>query len=152
MKEVIPHRIVTDEKEIVYEKTTASKFNHFVVNIEPKLASKIPASNTHFEQYVKYEGLILERIAFCDEELKNALSSLKSNKSPGHDGISSNLIKCVSEKLFDVLKHVLNFSIHQGVFPENMKITRVAPIFKSGGGYLLPKYRPFSVLPCFSKS
>lgn len=41
MKEVIPHRIVTDEKEIVYEKTTASKFNHFVVNIEPKLASKI---------------------------------------------------------------------------------------------------------------
>ena len=94
MKEVIPHRIVIDEKEIVYEKTTASKFNHFVVNIEPKLASKIPASNTHFEQYVKYEGLILERIAFCDEELKNALSSLKSNKSPGHDGISSNLIKC----------------------------------------------------------
>ena len=36
------------------------KFNHFFVNIRPKLASKIPVSNTHFEQYATYEGPILK--------------------------------------------------------------------------------------------
>ena len=36
------------------------KFNHFFVNIRPKLASKIPVPNTHFEQYATYEGPILK--------------------------------------------------------------------------------------------
>ena len=63
-------------------------------------------SNIHFEQYVKYEGPNLEIKEFCDEELKNAsfFFSLKVNKSPGYDGISSNVIKSVSEKIFGILK------------------------------------------------
>ena len=31
------------------------------LNIETKLASKIPVSNTHFKQYVKYESSNLEQ-------------------------------------------------------------------------------------------
>ena len=111
----------------------SKKLNHFFVNIGPNLASKIPVSNTHFEQYVKYEGPILERKELCDEELKSAFSSLKCNESPGCDGISSNVIKSVSEEIFGVLKHVLNLLINQGVFPENMKTACV----KSGDEYLL---------------
>ena len=37
----LPHRIVTEEKGIIDEKTMAKKFNHFFVNIGPELASKI---------------------------------------------------------------------------------------------------------------
>ena len=59
-------------------------------------------------------------------------SSLKSNKSPESDGISSNVIKSVSEKIFGILKHMLNLSVNQGVFSENLKIVYVTPIFKSG--------------------
>ena len=54
------HRIVINEKEIIDKKTIMEKFNHFFVNIRPKLASKIPVSNTHFEQYATYEGPILK--------------------------------------------------------------------------------------------
>ena len=45
------------------------------------------------------------------------------------------VVKSVSEEIFGVLKHVLNLSINQGVFPENMKIVCVTPIFKSSYDY-----------------
>ena len=79
----------------------------------------------------KYEGPVFKRKEVCDEELKNAFLLLKSNKSPEYDFISSNVIKSVLEEIFSILKHVLNLSINQGVFPENMKIACVTPIFKS---------------------
>ena len=118
-----------DEKETTDEKTIVEKFNHFFVNIGPKLASKMPVSNTHFEQYIKYEGPILERRKLCDEELKNVFSALKNNKSQGYDGISTNVVKSVSEEIFGILQHMLNPSTNQGMFPENMKIAYVTPFF-----------------------
>ena len=93
------------------------------------------------------KGPVLEGKELCDEELKNNFPSLKSNKSPGYDGISSNIINSVSEEILDVLKHVLKLLINQGV----LKITCVAPIFENGDEYLLTNYRLISVLPCFSK-
>lgn len=118
-----------DEKETTDEKTIVEKFNHFFVNIGPKQASKMPVSNTHFEQYIKYEGPILERRKLCDEELKNVFSALKNNKSQGYDGISTNVVKSFSEEIFGILKHMLNLSTNQGMFPENMKMAYVTPFF-----------------------
>ena len=60
-------------------------------------------------------------------------------------------LKSVSEEKFGVLKHVLNFSVNQSVFPENMKILCVTPSFKSGDEFILTNYSPMSVLPWFSK-
>lgn len=62
------------------------------MNIGPKLAWQISASNTHFESYVKYDGPTFERKELCDEKY---FLSLKSNKSLGLDYISSNVIKSV---------------------------------------------------------
>ena len=36
-------------------------------------------------------------------------------------------------------------------FPEELKLAKVTPIFKSGKNKHLTSYRPISVLPCFSK-
>ena len=46
---------------------------------------------------------------------------------------------------------VFGDSIKLGVFPEKLKIAKVAPIFKSGKNEHLTNYRPISVLSCFSK-
>ena len=42
-------------------------------------------------------------------------------------------------------------SINLRVFPKNLKLVKVTPIFKSGESELFTKYRPILVLPCFSK-
>jgi len=45
----------------------------------------------------------------------------------------------------------MNESICDGVFPDNLKIAKVAPIFKSGDNEILINYRTISVLTSFSK-
>ena len=86
-----------------------------------------------------------------DDELKEALRSLKHNKSPGFDNISSNVVNEASDIFFTPLKYIFNLSLQQGIFPENLKIAKVSSIYKKDEEFLLTTDRPISVLPCFSK-
>ena len=47
--------------------------------------------------------------------------------------------------------HITNFSFQTGVFPRELKIANVVPIFKAGDEMVFTNYRPVSVLPVFSK-
>ena len=49
------------------------------------------------------------------------------------------------------LHYNYNISLQTGVFPEEIKIARVTPIFKRGEVSDLGNYRLISVLCCFSK-
>ena len=49
------------------------------------------------------------------------------------------------------LRHICNLSFNTGVFPWELQIANVVPIFKSGDDMLFFNYRPVSVLPVFSK-
>ena len=49
------------------------------------------------------------------------------------------------------LIYLFNLSIEKGVFPDDLKIARVTPIYKGEGSSDVSNYRPISVLPCFSK-
>ena len=42
-------------------------------------------------------------------------------------------------------------SLAKGIFPDQLKLSKVTPIFKTGEKFKLTNYRPISVLPCFSK-
>ena len=84
-------------------------------------------------------------------ELKEAFFSLKTNKSPGYDEISSNAIKNSFSELNDSLKYLFEKFIENGVFPDALKIARATPLFKGGYPSNISNYRPISFLPCFSK-
>ena len=86
-----------------------------------------------------------------DTELKNAFSSLQSDKSPGIDEVMTRVVTNISSEIFKPLKYSINLSIRQGIFPEKLKIARVVPIYKDGDRALLNNYRPISILSCFSK-
>ena len=49
------------------------------------------------------------------------------------------------------LTYIINLSINSGVVPDQMKLARVVPLFKSDDKGLFSNYRPVSVLPIFSK-
>ena len=83
-------------------------------------------------------------------ELKNDFFSLKINKNPGHDGVSFNVNECFGE-LCEPLKNLFNLLIVKGIFPDDLKIAKVTPIYKADNSSNISNYRPISVLPCFSK-
>ena len=39
----------------------------------------------------------------------------------------------------------------QGIFPDELKIGQVIPVYKKGNKEHLENYRPISILPAFSK-
>ena len=43
------------------------------------------------------------------------------------------------------------YSFHDGIFPDELKLAKVIPIYKSGSTMELSNYRPISVLNIFSK-
>ena len=90
-------------------------------------------------------------VPLTDAEVRNTFYSMKTNKSPGYDGISFNATNNVFDFTVEPLRYIFSNSLTQGIFPEEMKITRKTPIYKGGDKENTVNYRPISVLPCFSK-
>ena len=150
-KGIFPKRMIIDDQEICDLGKIANCFNTLFVGIGPKLASMIPESQTKFDQYLNPHQTFMGEANLTDNELKEALRSLKYNKSPGYDNISSNVVNETSDIFFTPLKYIFNLSLQQGIFPENLKIAKVSPVYKKDEDFLLTNDGPISVLPCFSK-
>ena len=86
------------------------------------------------------------------EEINTILKSLNSNISPGIDKIPIKLVKLASDFLAESLSIAINNSISTSTFPNNAKIASVVPIDKkTDDKYVIPNFRPVSILNCFSK-
>ena len=150
-KNDIPKRMVIDGIETFDQNKIANGFNKYFTEIGPTLTSSITASFKVFKQFMNVSKTILQEYALQDQELEEAFNSLKSNKSPGFDDISSSVVNFCISGIFNPLKHIFNLSLQTGIFPNGMKIVRVSPILKKDEEFLFTNYRPISVLPCFSK-
>ena len=127
-------------------------FNKYFAEISSNLANKMSTPLANFDTYLNNKCNIFQpENVLSINELKDAFSSLKTNKSPAYDGISSNIIKQCFGTLNRLLHYIYNISVQTGVFPEEMKIGRVTPIFKGGEVSDLGNYHPISFLCCFSK-
>ena len=95
--------------------------------------------------------LTLGENSLTEDEFDEAFKALKSNKSPGSDGLHVNIIKAVYSLIKQPLMKIFDSSLSLGIFLDSMKIAKVTPVFKAGKKELVSNYRPISALPCFSK-
>ena len=58
--------------------------------------------------------------------------------------------QCI-DSYIDPITLLINQSIQQGVFPDELKIARVIPLYKGDNNQLIHNYRPISILPFFSR-
>ena len=80
----------------------------------------------------------------------NILFSLK-NSAAGYDGIPGSIMKQCAQQYLAELTYIINCSILEGYFPDELKLAKVLPIFKSDDENKIENYRPISILPFFSK-
>ena len=140
---LINNTISTDKQKI------SNGFNDFYINVGPTLASEIPSVNCRPEELLKdrvLDHLILKDVLLS--ELEECIVGLK-NSSAGWDDVTSNVIKKSCLNIRHPLLYIINLSFKTGLFPSELKIARVVPLFKSGT--LFSIYRPVSILPAFSK-
>ena len=79
------------------------------------------------------------------------LLKLSEKKATGLDSISSKLLKISAPVICTSIAEVFNCSISSGIFPDDWKLARVTPVFKSGDSYDVNNYRPISIIPVIAK-
>ena len=132
-------------------------FNNHFTTIGVKLSNKIPSTSSHKslttipkpkkDSYLK--SLFLTPLT--SKEVIQYISELNSNKATKSDCPPTKYIKLSSKIIAPIIAKIFNQCIEEGVFPDNLKIAEVIPIFKKGIKTDPSNYRPISLLSALSK-
>ena len=139
----INNKIISNNQVIVQE------FNNFFISIGPQLATNISSSTNH----MVYMNTVANSIFIPDIttiEVMNVILLLKISCA-GWDDIPAYVMKRCINVYIEPLTHIIDKSMKEGVFPSELKLAKVVPIFKSGDSSKITNYRPISVLSFFSK-
>ena len=79
-------------------------------------------------------------------EVLKIIKQLKSKKSCGQDGITSEIPKLGAKVLVVPLTYIINNSILTGKYPTDWKLSKVLPLHKKGDESILGNYRPVALL------
>ena len=140
-----------DDQTIGGNKAIASSMNEYFCSIGNKLSDKIPnKANTLLSGEYPFETPPVS-FSFSAIMTDKLSSTLKTSHGSGHDGIASFYLKMALPVVGGSLCDLFNKSLFAGKFPEDWKIARIAPIFKSGARDDRSNYRPISVLPSMSR-
>ena len=135
-------------KEIIVE-----EFNTFFATVGEKIEQNIRKhEGSHYRNYLTND--IRCNFAFHLIDNNATMRIIKNTRistSKGHDGISSELLKLITNDISKCITVIINQSLTSGIFPNSLKIAKVTPIFKKENNKLITNYRPISVLPVISK-
>lgn len=133
----------TDAVKIVNE------YNKHLLNIVPELLKTI--KNIPFDCQIENntQSMYLKKIT--PNKISDLANNLKNKYSSGEDDIPTSIIKFCINEIKEVLCYIINNSFKYGIFPEQLKLAVIKPIYKKGDPELLENYRPISLLPSFSK-
>ena len=85
------------------------------------------------------------------DEVRLYLSKLQRNKATGPDDLPPGYLKDIAFEIAPSLAFIINLSLKTGKIPNDLKIGKITPIYKSGPRSNFDNYRPISVLPIVSK-
>ena len=125
----------------------------FFSNIGLKLAREMESTtNVTYKNFLTNPCLnTLSLLPINEETTIKIIDDLKAKNSEGVDGLSVKLLKAIKYETSKAITHIINQSLHTGIFPDKLKLAKVIPVFKKGDRTKLDNYRPISILPAISK-
>ena len=122
-----------------------NEFNNYYVSVVSTLASKIKVNSCNPLDYIQSNVQSMAIPNYYDNDVTLAINSLK-NSSLGLDNILTLIAKHVIHCYIKPLVFLINQSLIEGVFPDELKLAKVIPVYKAGSSMELSNYRPISVL------
>ena len=129
----------------------SNKFNEYFTRVGNILSERIEHNNIDFMNYMG--NRVVDDFTFTpivENDVVRLAGSL-DDVAAGHDQIQSSVVKKSIEYIKKPLTHIINSSLDSGIFPSQLKIAKISPIYKKGNKKLFSNYRPISILPVFSK-
>ena len=143
--------MLIDGVECSDRKKIAEKFNSYFVSVgklEDKNTDQILINN--FRDYMTDQNNTYFTFHPIDNiDMKQMIKNIRLSKSKGHDGISSEVLKLISNDISSSITLIINSDYWN--FSNKLKIGKVVPIFKKDSKKEFQNYRPISVLPVISK-
>ena len=130
----------------------AESFNDYFSKIGHETGQNVPSTDVNYSYFLSNQhpySMFIDPVVPCD--ITNTAHKLKSNSSFGHDEISTKLLKQTINNITLPITHIVNRSFITGIVPDQMKIAKVVPVFKSSDRSSIKNYRPISLLTSFSK-
>ena len=149
-KNIHLREFVINKKIITNNKIIADSFNEYFVNVGKSLAKHI-VSNVDPMSYIVYSENAIQNVHTTVDDIKTIVSQL-NNSAAGHNELPPSIMKQLCNEYCIPLSYIINSSIIQGDFPEELKLAKVFPIYKADNEQHIQNYRPISVLPFFFKN
>ena len=86
-----------------------------------------------------------------EHKVTQVIDRLKNKSNKGIDGISNNLLKTAKYVFAKPLTLIVNQMLYSGIFPGQLKVSKITPLHKANDKLLLTNYRPIALLPSISK-
>ena len=148
----MPLYFIKDNLQINSPSDIAKHFNDYFSNIGTELANSIPVTTKQYSSYLRNSPLNSFSLYLTDtNEIADIVTNLNNKVSCGVDDIPLNIMKQSIHSICSPLSAIVNCSFRTGLFPNQLKIAKICPIFKAGNSHEFSNYRPISVLPSFSK-
>ncbi|MCG8113294.1 MAG: reverse transcriptase family protein, partial [Candidatus Thiodiazotropha taylori] len=154
----LPEELIIDDVTFTNSNDIAYKLNKYFCSIAEILNE--PTDEPCELDLSKLENFIRDKVPdevsfkiplITCEQVSSFINYLDTNKATGLDGLGPRIIKMLAPTILPSITMLINKSINSGVFPSQLKLAKVLPIFKGGSKSDPSNYRPISILPTVSK-
>ena len=128
----------------------SDKFNDCFINVGRTLSKKIPSVNTSVIEYIARSEKSTYFTPTNEEEIWRIMNNFRDS-NPEWDAIAAKTVRSIVSFISLPLVKIIKLSMEEGVFPDELKIARVMPLYQNNDPMIFSHYRPVSVLPLFSK-
>ena len=122
------NRIITDLDDI------ANAFNAYFVSIGRSLSDQIHSEASSQDYLLEHNkpNVNFNLIPVNETYIENIINKLKNISSCGYDNFSNKHIKYARNVLTKPLTLLINQCLQTGIYPSQLKMSRIKPLFKSG--------------------
>ena len=112
----------------------ADGFNDFFVGIGPQLAAEVGPTNRSYQSYMKESDTVFSFSSISEANILGVIKKLKPKTSAGTDCVSNKLLKRIAPLIIGPLHYLINLYLETGFVPQQIKISKVIPLYKNDSG------------------